>query len=127
MVDYGASFGNADLIWRFPIAFQIIFGLIVSIGMVFLPESPRWLLLNERHAEAAEVIAALRGWEVNSKETEGQIRVIQDSIRASGFEGRKSTPFSALISNGKTQHLRRMLLGASSQLMQQVGGCNAVM
>lgn len=31
-----------------------------------------------------------------------------------------------MFTGGKTQHLRRMLLGASSQFMQQVGGCNAV-
>lgn len=33
---------------------------------------------------------------------------------------------SAVFTGGKTQHFRRMLLGASSQFMQQVGGCNAV-
>lgn len=36
------------------------------------------------------------------------------------------TRFRDLLTNGKTQHFRRMMLGASSQLMQQVGGCNAV-
>lgn len=36
------------------------------------------------------------------------------------------TPLSAVFTGGKTQHFRRMLLGASSQLMQQIGGCNAV-
>jgi hypothetical protein len=48
-----------------------------------------------------------------------------DSLRASGHKG-GNTPFSALFTNGKTQHFRRMMLGASSQLMQQIGGCNAV-
>lgn len=33
---------------------------------------------------------------------------------------------SAVFTGGKTQHFRRMLLGASSQFMQQIGGCNAV-
>lgn len=37
-----------------------------------------------------------------------------------------STPLSAVFTGGKTQHFRRMLLGASSQFMQQIGGCNAV-
>ena len=38
-VDYGASFGPPDLVWRFPISFQIIFALIVAIPMIFLPVS----------------------------------------------------------------------------------------
>lgn len=94
--------------------------------MFFLPESPRWLLTHERYEEAERVISALRGYEVDSRETALERDVIVDSIRASGGFGQKSTPVKALTTSGKTQHLRRMLLGASSQLMQQVGGCNAV-
>jgi hypothetical protein len=123
-VDYGCSYGSADLSWRFPIAFQIFFGLIV-LTMFFLPESPRWLLTHERYEDAEKVIAALRGYEQDSQETAWERDIILDSIRASGLAGQKSTPYSALFTGGKTQHFRRMLLGASSQLMQQVGGCNA--
>ncbi|KAI0480711.1 general substrate transporter [Xylariaceae sp. FL0804] len=125
-IDYGASYGNPDLVWRFPIAFQILFGLILCVSMVWLPESPRWLLLNERYEDARAVVSGLRGYESDSHETQVELDIILDSIRASGFGGRKTTPFKALLTNGKTQHFRRMLLGASSQLMQQVGGCNAV-
>lgn len=124
-IDYGASYGPDDLTWRFPIAFQIIFAFIISVPMFFLPESPRWLLTHERYEEAEIVIAALRGYELDSPETSIERDVIVDSIRASGGFA-KSTPFKTLFTNGKTQHFRRMLLGASSQLMQQIGGCNAV-
>lgn len=125
-IDYGASFGPPDLTWRFPIAFQIVFALVVSIGMIWLPESPRWLLTRGRDEEGETVIAALRGLERDDKETQLQKAIIIDSIRASGFAGRKGTPLRAVFTNGKTQHFRRMMLGVSSQFMQQVGGCNAV-
>ncbi|KAL9119348.1 MAG: hypothetical protein Q9187_004097 [Circinaria calcarea] len=125
-IDYGASYGPPDLVWRFPIAFQIIFALVVCIGMIWLPESPRWLLTRERYEEGETVIAALRGLEVSDRETQLQKTIIMESIRASGYAGRKGTPLKALFTNGKTQHFRRMMLGVSSQLMQQVGGCNAV-
>lgn len=118
--------GSPDLVWRFPIAFQIVFALIVCLGMIWLPESPRWLLTRERYEEGETVIAALRGLEINDKETQLQKTIIMDSIRASGYGGKKTTPFKALFTGGRTQHFRRMMLGMSSQIMQQVGGCNAV-
>lgn len=124
-IDFGASYGPDDLTWRFPIAFQIVFGLGIIAGMAFLPESPRWLFMREHYQEGEAVIAALMNEETNSHGVQLQKTLVLDSIRASGQMG-KSTPLSAVFTGGKTQHFRRMLLGASSQLMQQIGGCNAV-
>ncbi|KAL1625472.1 hypothetical protein SLS56_007366 [Neofusicoccum ribis] len=122
--DYGCSYGSQDLSWRFPIAFQCLFGFIVAFAMIGLPESPRWLLTKDRHEDAVKVIAALRGYTVDAEETRMEAAVIIDSIRASGHAG--ETRYRDLLTGGKTQHLRRCLLGASAQLFQQIGGCNAV-
>lgn len=40
-IGFGASCGPPGLTWRFPIAFQIVFGLLIIAGMFVLPESPR--------------------------------------------------------------------------------------
>lgn len=124
-IDYGASYGPDNLTWRFPISFQIVFGVILIVGTWFLPESPRWLLTKDRHEDALDVIAALNGLETTDPEVQLQHTLIIDGIKASGEVGGK-TPYSALFTGGKTQHFRRMLLGASSQFFQQLGGCNAV-
>lgn len=125
-IDYGASYSkNDDFTWRFPIAFQILFGIILGVGAYFLPESPRWLLSKDRFEEGTKVISALNGLTEDAEDTVLQRSIILDSIAASGGKGGK-TPFSALLTNGKTQHFRRVILGSSSQLMQQLGGCNAV-
>ncbi|KAG9236743.1 hypothetical protein BJ875DRAFT_206676 [Amylocarpus encephaloides] len=123
-IDYGASYGPDNLTWRFPIAFQIIFGVILIVGTWFLPESPRWLLSRDRFEEGLDVLAALHGLEVTDEEVHLQRALILDGIKASGEAGK--TPYSALFTGGKTQHFRRMLLGSSSQFFQQLGGCNAV-
>ncbi|KAF4155965.1 hypothetical protein CNMCM6936_003577 [Aspergillus lentulus] len=124
-IDFGASYGSPDLTWRFPIAFQIVFGLLIIFGMMVLPESPRWLFTRERYEEGESVIAALMGKEISHHDVQLQKNIILDSIRASGQMG-KNTPLSAVFTGGKTQHFRRMLLGSSSQFFQQIGGCNAV-
>jgi MFS family permease len=120
-IDYGASYGPPNLTWRFPIAFQIVFGVLIMFGMVWLPESPRWLLTRDRHEEAFTVLAALRGVDRDNEDVKIQAGIIMDSIRASGHVG-GNTPYSALLTGGKTQHFRRMILGASSQFFQQIGG-----
>jgi sugar porter (SP) family MFS transporter len=124
-LDYACTYGPPDLSWRFPIAFQIVFGVVVLIAPIWLPESPRWLLTKDRTEEATGVIAALGGHSIDSEDTKLQVGIIMDSIHASGHKG-GNTPFSALFTGGKTQHFRRMMLGVSSQLFQQIGGCNAV-
>jgi hypothetical protein len=49
-LNYGVSFANSDVVWRFPIAFQIVFALIIIGGMMFLPESPRWYIYTPKLA-----------------------------------------------------------------------------
>jgi MFS family permease len=123
-IDFGALYGPDDFTWRFPIAFQCVFALIVLVMMISLPESPRWLLTHHREEEAATVMAGLNGLPRDDPEVTMQMNVIKEAIRASGGGGKTKT--KAITTNGKSQHLRRMLLGASSQMMQQLSGCNAV-
>ncbi|KAF2861988.1 general substrate transporter [Piedraia hortae CBS 480.64] len=124
-LDYGASYGPDEMTWRLPIAFQLVFAMIIVTGMLNLPESPRWLLTRGRREEANAVLAALRGTTRDAEEVQTQMTVITDSIEASGHVG-GNTPMRALFTGGKTQHFRRMMLGVSSQFFQQIGGCNAV-
>ncbi|KAF9894439.1 hypothetical protein FE257_007942 [Aspergillus nanangensis] len=123
-IDFGAHYGPPDLVWRFPIAFQIFFGLIIIVGMFFLPDSPRYLISKGRVEEGEYVLAALGGWETHDHETQMQKNLVVDSIRASGAGS--ETKFSDLLTGGRTQHFRRMLVGSSSQIFQQLSGCNAV-
>lgn len=135
----GVSYTKSDAVWRFPIAFQIVFAIIMIVFMTFLPESPRWyvrvyqenyqevmlnshrLLSKDLDEEGTAVIAALNGEPIDSHIVQVEKRVILDSMAATGEIGNKAS-YRDLFTNGKTQHFRRMIIGASSQLMQQIGG-----
>jgi hypothetical protein len=52
--------GQSDASWRIPLALQILPGLILGIGMIFYPDSPRWLLMQERDEEAFAALSKLR-------------------------------------------------------------------
>lgn len=124
-IDYGAHFGPADLVWRFPIAFQIVFGVLIIVGMYYLPDSPRYLITRNKIEDGEYVLAALIGAEVTDHETQIQKQLVLDSVRASGALD-QDVRYKDLLTGGPTQHFRRMLIGASSQVFQQLSGCNAV-
>ncbi len=114
-LDFGVSYVNTSVQWRFPIAFQIVFAIILFFGALNLPDSPRWLIAQGRTEEAKQVLHALEG-EMASKELiETEARVIRDAIEKTGGQG----GLRELFTNGKTQHFRRMLIGASTQFFQQ--------
>lgn len=45
-LDYGLSYNKSEAQFRFPIALQIVFAILTFVGVVFLPESPRWVRHN---------------------------------------------------------------------------------
>ncbi|KAI9745197.1 MAG: hypothetical protein M1818_001475 [Claussenomyces sp. TS43310] len=47
--------------WRLPFLLQMIPGFVLSIGVFFLPFSPRWLISKGRHEEALYALMKLRG------------------------------------------------------------------
>ncbi|KAG0649889.1 High-affinity glucose transporter [Hyphodiscus hymeniophilus] len=59
-VGFGFYFVNANgAQWRLPLAIQAIPSLILSIGVLFLPESPRWLISKGNVDQAFNIIQRL--------------------------------------------------------------------
>ncbi|KAH6695675.1 general substrate transporter [Plectosphaerella plurivora] len=60
-VTYGASYITGNDGWRIPVWIQLVTSGIVALFVWFLPESPRWLIANDKHDQAAAVLAQLHG------------------------------------------------------------------
>jgi hypothetical protein len=125
-MNYGLYFTGGALQWRFPLAFQLIFPLVVAAVLPFLPESPRWLLLQDRHEEALEVIARLTGKDVDIHDPDVQAEYL--SIKTTIWQERKDRVpvIDVLLFRDKTQNFRRLLLSCGTQFMQQFSGVNAL-
>ncbi|EUC46368.1 hypothetical protein COCMIDRAFT_25582 [Bipolaris oryzae ATCC 44560] len=57
---YGTRYMAGEWAWRLPFLIQMIPGLILGAGIVFLPFSPRWLASKGRDDEALQVLGKLR-------------------------------------------------------------------
>ncbi|KAH7195216.1 major facilitator superfamily domain-containing protein [Fusarium oxysporum] len=60
-VVYGCAYIDDLAAWRIPIWCQMITSGIVVLGVFWLPESPRWLMAQDRYQDAAKVLARYHG------------------------------------------------------------------
>ncbi|KPM43344.1 Sugar transporter STL1 [Neonectria ditissima] len=120
-VDFGLAFAPGSVAWRFPLAFQLVFCFFILAFVMSMPESPRWLMLKGREAEAREVIAAIADLELDDKYVENEFR----SIKETTAEMSKGT-FSDLFQRNKNRNLHRTLLAFTNQAMQQISGINLI-
>ena len=59
----GTGEGQSDAVWIIPICLQLIPGLALGVGILFMPFSPRWLVHHGREGEARTVLSSLRNLE----------------------------------------------------------------
>lgn len=60
-IGFGFYFVNASgAQWRLPLAIQALPPLFLSVGVLFLPESPRWLIDRDRMEDAYDAFKAVR-------------------------------------------------------------------
>lgn len=121
-LDFGLSYVDTSIQWRFPVAFQIVFAIFMMAGAAALPESPRWLLLRGHEKEAAEVLSKLNGTKPDDESVLEDIGLMKAELQ--GAENQKAE-WKTLLTFGKTQEFQRTMIGCSGQFLQQFTGCNA--
>jgi MFS family permease len=60
-VPYGTQSIDGSQSWRIPLWLQMVFAGVVLVASPFLPETPRWLIANDRHEEALDTMAKFHG------------------------------------------------------------------
>ena len=121
-LDFGFSFLEPSSVsWRFPIAFQIFFALIIMFVVMGLPESPRWLVLKGQEDEAMNVLAALSNLDREDRFVHSEFSAIKDTV----IEMQKGS-FKDLFTMDKDRHLHRVILAYVNQMFQQISGINLI-
>jgi hypothetical protein len=121
-VDFGFSFLEPSTVsWRFPIALQILFALLLMSLIFELPESPRWLILMGKEDEALLVISALAGLPPDDHSVKVEFTEIKDTVLEM-----KGARWRDLFSMGPERNFHRVVLGYANQVMQQISGINLI-
>jgi len=102
--------------WRLMLGIIALPAAVMFVGVLFLPESPRWLFMKGRKSDA---IAVLTHLELDEAEMEVEVREIEDSLRI------KQTGVHMFFQNAPFR--RAIFLGIGLQTIQQLTGINVVM
>ncbi|KAI1959680.1 hypothetical protein LOZ58_004489 [Ophidiomyces ophidiicola] len=121
-LDFGFSFLEPSSIsWRFPIAFQIVFAVIIMMFILSLPESPRWLILKGQEDEAMRVLGALSDLDADNPYISTEFTAIKETVLEMSKSG-----FKDLFLRNKDRHLHRVVLAYVNQVFQQISGINLI-
>jgi SP family galactose:H+ symporter-like MFS transporter len=107
------SFTNVNGSWRWMFAIGLIPAIALSVGMIFLPESPRWLIKQNRINKAIKILQQLR----NTRNVSHEINEIQHSLQI------KQANFREIF---KPWIRPVLFLGMTLGLIQQVTGINTI-
>lgn len=114
----GNLFGYMDDIWRYMIAIAFIPALTLWLGMLKLPESPRWLIIKGKQEQALAVLNTIRIPNLAKRE----FAEIKDLVNSEATMQKAS--FQEFV---KTPWIRRILLfGIAVAIIQQITGVNAI-
>ncbi|XP_041349826.1 proton myo-inositol cotransporter-like [Gigantopelta aegis] len=110
--------------WRYMLGLGSIPAFIQFAGFMFMPESPRWLIIQGKEEKARRVLQSMRG-QLDIEEEFDAIKLTCNQVQQ---EERSKSHRTIFVQMLKTPSIRRALaVGCSLQIFQQLAGINTVM
>lgn len=107
--------------WRIPLGLCFAWAILLTIGMISMPESPRYLIEKDKIEQAKASIARSNKVENDDPAVLAEVKLIQAGIHRENLAG--SASWTQLVT-GKPRILNRVIVGMVLQATQQLTGNN---
>jgi SP family galactose:H+ symporter-like MFS transporter len=112
LVDYGFAASGG---WRWMLGLAVVPGALLGLGMLAMPETPRWLAKHGHAESARKVLARIRG----TQDVQAEFQEIQSTLSQAEERGH----FSDLLAVSVRPAL---VVGVGLAIFQQITGINTV-
>lgn len=121
MINFGTSsqYTNSAQ-WRIPNALSALWAILLGVGILFMPESPRYLYRHDKQDQARNIIARLAGVSPDALVVREEIAEIEEKHQEEITAGKR--PWTEIFTGPGMLH--RTLLGMTLQAGQQMTGAN---
>lgn len=117
----GTVWSDHPGVWRYMLAVQAVPAVALFVGMLRMPESPRWLLARGRDDEALAVLRQVR----DPGRAAAELLEVRTAVEAEHAAGERGNGGWAEL---RLPWVRRLvLIGVGVAVVNQLGGINAVM
>ncbi|KAJ3522726.1 hypothetical protein NM208_g12519 [Fusarium decemcellulare] len=107
--------------YRIPIAVQFAYSLFLFGGMLLLPETPRFLIKQDRHADAARALARIRRLQHDHPAIQAELAEVKANNDYETSLGK-----SSYLDCFRPPILKRQFTGMALQALQQLTGINFI-
>lgn len=107
--------------YRIPVAIQYAYALIIIIGMIYLPETPRYWIKRGKSAKAAKSLSRLRSLPADDPSVQQELAEIEGHYKEEEALGSAS-----YLSCFKKPLRKRLFTGFGLQALQQLTGVNFI-
>lgn len=121
IVDYATKDRQDTGSYRIPIAVQFAWAIILFGGMIFLPETPRYLIKKNQPEKAAKALSSLRRLPADHPSIQHELAEIQANHNFEMSLGKAS-----VLDCFRPPILKRQLTGMALQALQQLTGVNFI-
>lgn len=122
IVNFGTSRIDSTASWRITMGTGFAWPLILGIGTLFLPESPRFAYRHGRIEEARNVMAKLYGVPTNHRVVAQEMADMKQKLDEELAVG--TAPWHEILTGPRMFH--RTMLGIALQSLQQLTGANFI-